>query len=378
MTAEDPSRPQRPNKDEADARLSREEVDAIAEALRQGVPEKRADTGDPDADADSGPPRPEPVVLRFDLIASAGRRTDDLPGLQLFHDRFALELAAEFKRTVGSEGVFVAAPIERAKFAEVHERFATPSALAIADFVGIGCPIIIAIEPELVPHFVDLLMGGTGGPVPLRPDFGTRGFTPAEQGLVAHVATILGRALGNAWSELGSIGFAVRRVATDPRHAVVFDTAEPMVVLGVEVQWGVVGTIQLIFPAASLAPFSNILGRTKATMPAAADAAPSETMRANLALVEVELKAILGTAQMTVGRLLTLQVGDVVRLGTDPEEPILVRVEDEPILRGFPTARGGNVAVEILGFINADESGRPDPKGPPAHPDQAGKETADG
>lgn len=375
MTADDPSRPNRPsrpNKDEADTRLSREEMDAIGDALRQGIPETRR------GDAGEGGPRNEQVVLRFDLVASAGRRTEDLPGLQLFHDRFALELAAEFKRTVGSEGVFVAAPIERAKFAEVHERFVTPSALVIADFDGLGCAVIVAIEPTLVPHFVDLLMGGSGGPVAQRPDFATRGFTPAEQGLIAHVATILGRALAVAWSEMGPVGLVVRRVASDPRHVVVFDAAESMIVLAVEVQWGVVGTIQLIFPAASLAPFSNILGRTKTTMPAAGAMAPSETMRANIATVEVELKAMLGTAEMTVGRLLTLQVGDVVRLGNDPEEPILVRVEDEPILSGFPTTRGGNVAVEILGFIQADESGRPGLREKPAQPEPASKETADG
>ena len=35
--------------------------------------------------------------------------------------------------------------------------------------------------------------------------------------------------------------------------------------------------------------------------------------------------------------LLGLEVGQVLRLDSDPSEPVVIYIEDEPKLRGFPT-----------------------------------------
>lgn len=66
-----------------------------------------------------------------------------------------------------------------------------------------------------------------------------------------------------------------------------------------------------------------------------------------LAQAEVELVALLGHAQSTVGAVLSLQVGDVVRLEEAPDRPLQLAVEGRPKMFGNPVVRHGNVAIEV-------------------------------
>lgn len=70
-------------------------------------------------------------------------------------------------------------------------------------------------------------------------------------------------------------------------------------------------------------------------------------MASRLSTAEVELVAALGRAHITVGRLLDLSVGDVVRLDRIPNEPIEMQVEGLTKLIGLPVVQHGNLAIEV-------------------------------
>lgn len=333
--------PKRPY-DDIGARLSQEETSAIADLLRQGIPE-----------TDQQPAPGEPIVLRYDLVGGTSLRVEDLPGLQLVHERYCAELANEFRRAVGSEGMFFAEPVHYAKFVELYARMSAPTIVLICNLEGLGCSAIITLEPELSLHFIDLLMGGEGGAVRLRDDIMTRGLTLAEKGVLRHVVAVLSRALGIAWADFANVGLELQRVGTDPRHASIFEPSEPMVDLAVRVDWGTLeGTIRLILPTSFLARFDGALSRTAApTQTPRSESFNVELMRQNLMPVVVNLSAIFGTTELTVERLLSLEPGDVVRLDADPSEPLVIQIEGEPKMTGFPTVQHGNVAVRIVELL---------------------------
>ncbi|MCC6620538.1 MAG: FliM/FliN family flagellar motor switch protein [Deltaproteobacteria bacterium] len=346
--------PRRPTPD--DDRLTQEETQAIAALLAESVPERTQILGPAFA---GSPASGDPIVLRYDLVAGAGRKPDNLPGLQLVHERFATELGGEFRRTVGSEGHFLPERAAFVKFAEIYARLPSPIAVAITSFAGIGGQMVITMEPELMLHFLDLLMGGEGGHVTLRGDLAARGFTPAERSLIAHVTAILSRALATAWSDVTPVHLDLVRVATDPRHASIFEPSEAMVDLGLRVEWGPVrGSIHFYFPQAFLGPFEEVLAQPAGSARPRAEPVAQDAMRQNLEPVVVGLASILGTTELTLSRLLALQVGDVLRLDADPDEPVTIVVEDVPKLVGFPTVQHGNVAINVAGWIG--DEGSPD------------------
>jgi len=336
---------------EPTTRLSAEETEAIAKMLRSGVPERGAGIVGPSVRGTH-----EPIVLRYDLVGGMSRGLDDLPGLQLIHERFAQELATEFRRTLGQEGHLTAERIQYARFAEVYAQLGAPTALVIANFIGVGCTVFLEMEPALMLHLLDLLMGGQGGRVRLRGDFATRGFTPTEQGLISHLTGILSRSLRAAWSEVTPVALEPVRVATDPRHAALYSPGETMADLRVRVEWGdVSGRVRLVAPLAHLNQFGDKLSRTATPNHMKAESLEVEAMRRNLAPVEITVRAILGATEMTVEALLGLSPGDVLRLDSDPDEALTIYVEEEAKLRGFPTVQRGNVAVTITDFVGLDE-----------------------
>ena len=79
---------------------------------------------------------------------------------------------------------------------------------------------------------------------------------------------------------------------------------------------------------------------------------------ARVADAEVELSAILGRTSTTVRGLLSLQVGDVLRLDASPDSPIVVHIDEHPVLRGLPVVRRGNLAVEIVERLSVGGSPR--------------------
>jgi flagellar motor switch protein FliM len=325
--------------------LSDEEASAIQALLRQGLPEP--EPGDVVGAASVRGPS-EPIVLRYDLIGGGARKSDDLPGLQLLHERFATELSNEFRRSVGSEGAIFPERVSHGKFAEFYARIPLPTALLIATMHGVGCSVIIAMEPPLALHFVDLLMGGEGGLVQIRGDLASRGFTQAEKGIFRHVLAIFARAMKTAWAEITEVDLELTRVATDPRHAAIYEPSEAMVELAVRVEWGEVGGhVRLTIPTSFLGQFEDALSRTATPNHLKAELVNVEQMRRNLAEVEVQLSVILGRAELNLERLLTLEPGDVLRLDSDPDKPCAICVEEVPKLYGYPTLLHGNIAVEV-------------------------------
>lgn len=70
-------------------------------------------------------------------------------------------------------------------------------------------------------------------------------------------------------------------------------------------------------------------------------------MVARLSLAELELVAVLGHTDSTVRKVLSLSVGDVIRLEEAPSATLEVYVEGKKKMLGTPVVSHGNVAVEI-------------------------------
>ncbi len=81
-------------------------------------------------------------------------------------------------------------------------------------------------------------------------------------------------------------------------------------------------------------------------------AAPDPRMAEALLDVELELVAELGKVRLGLRDVLGLHVGQVLRLPTATDDPIVVRVAQSPKLHGRPVVSRGQVSVEIRGRVD--------------------------
>ncbi|MEM9068655.1 MAG: FliM/FliN family flagellar motor switch protein [Myxococcota bacterium] len=70
-------------------------------------------------------------------------------------------------------------------------------------------------------------------------------------------------------------------------------------------------------------------------------------MRGRILETSIELVAVLGEASANVREILTLRVGDVLRLDAGPHSPVQVRTGDRVPFEGKPCVHHGNLAVRL-------------------------------
>lgn len=338
-------------------RLSTDQLEALQRSLGTPLPNQASAVVSADDILSRSAPRAggEPIVLRYDLVGSSRSESDQLPGLELIHERFARELAAEFRRLIGADGIFSARPLAAPQFAELYSSFQVPTALIVADLKGVGCTCIINMDPGLMMHFLDVMMGGEGGVVSINTSLAVRGFTSTEQGLIKHLVALFSRALNIAWREIADVSLEVQRVATDPRHVALYAPGEQMVELPMTIEWGdIAGIMQLILPMSYLGAFDDDLSRTATPDHVLAAGQFANGVVNALKPVPVDIAALLGKRELTLREVLGFEVGDVIRLDRDPEQPLTVSVEGVPKYTGMACVVHGNLGVEILDPIPHD------------------------
>lgn len=332
---------------DSDDKLSAEEISALTEAFAEGQRDPRA-SHEVAADA-------EPVVLRYDLFGAGGGQRHDFPALDLIHETFSLQLQLRMERETRSEADFHPVAPDLLNFSEIYAGLEMPTAIVVCEVGGLGCTGLLLLDPDLLVHFFDLLMGGPGGPSDAADLFNTRTFTGTERLLLKRVVGFISGALSTAWKEIANVDLEMKRAEVDPRHAAVFNPSDRVALLEIEVEWDeVAGSIRLVLPMAAMRPFEKRLALTTVSPPLASDTAWREQVETALTDVPIELVAVLGEANLTLRDLLALEPGDLLRLDRDPAGVLEMRVEGVPKLAVRPTVTQGNMAAEIVGVLLGD------------------------
>jgi len=68
----------------------------------------------------------------------------------------------------------------------------------------------------------------------------------------------------------------------------------------------------------------------------------------------VEVIAQLGKTDITSERLLQLKVGDTIMLGNDVTDPLTVKVQGMPKVKGFPGVSRGLKAIQVTEIIERE------------------------
>jgi len=69
----------------------------------------------------------------------------------------------------------------------------------------------------------------------------------------------------------------------------------------------------------------------------------------------VNMVAELGRTVSTIGRILELEIDDVIKINTGPQDAVVVKVEGTPKYFGMPGTLKGNRAIQISALIKKDE-----------------------
>lgn len=302
------------------------------------------------ADAPAAERTPTGAVRTVDLANQERSLEGRLPGLELVLERFARGLRTVLAMCLGDVPSIRTASVGLVRFARLAPLLAEPAGLVRFRMTQLRGQGILTVPAPLVAALLQVSCGGAARGMAALP---TREFSPVEVRLIERLASRILDELAVAWEPIATVGCSLVQVETMPLFAAVAAPEELVVHadLSVVVSGLAPSTLTLVIPNAALDPIRARLRTVRAAEDGTTlspDARWMAAMQARLLEVPVEVAVELGTARITVSRLLELALGDVIPLDVGREGPVVVRVAGEPQLYGAPGVQGGNNAVRII------------------------------
>jgi flagellar motor switch protein FliM len=326
--------------------LDQGEVEALLAAV------SGADSPSP-ARSGKSPPLPKDVAL-YDFKRPERVSKDQMRALQSIHESFARNFGASLSAFLRAMVETRVATTEQLTYSEFIHSLPSPTCFTLLSAPQLSGQLCLEISPLIVFPIVDRLLGGTNSDIfiPQRP------LTTIEMRLVNRIIERALTNLSESWSELVKIDFEVAGTESNPHLVQIVAPNEVVVVIGFEIKVGArAGTMSICIPFNVIEPIIGKLANQSwlAYSKHERDSAQVRRVVQNMRRAEVDLYAFLGQTRMTVGELLALEPGDVIKLEKLSSQDFIMQVRGQSKFAGRLGQLRGNKALQISRMADPDE-----------------------
>jgi flagellar motor switch protein FliM len=283
-------------------------------------------------------------VRPYDFTSQRINRTQ-LPLLEVVSKSFAERAGASLSALLGRDASMQFNALESANSADLQAALPAPASLAVVRLKPLPGFAYVSVEPGLLLTLLDGFFGGSGRATadPLA------AIAPAAQRFLALLLRSLSADLGVAWAPVTPVEFELVKQETNPRLVQLGAPQESILVLKFTVEFGSrSGRIDWLLPEPLLAPVRESLAADGGQTALRKQEAWGPALTAALQGAEVDTRAILAQAQISLRELVRLSPGDIIPIET-PEQ-VMLYAGDVPLYRGrFGVSQGRNALKIISG-----------------------------
>ena len=322
--------------------LSQDEIDA----LLHGV-----DNGDVSNDAESAEPG---SAFSYDFASQDRIVRGRLPTLEMINERFARYFRTSLFTMLRRSADISVSGIQMLKFSEFIHSLFVPTSLNLIQVPPLRGKGLCVIDPKMVFSLVDNYFGGTGR---FHTKIEGRDFTPTELRVVQILLKHAYENLQEAWKPVMKLKFVPCGAEVNPQFANIVSPSEVVVVstFHIDLENGG-GDMYVAMPYSMLEPIRDLLDAGVQSDRGERDTRWEKALRVEIQNASVELTSELTTAELTVGDLAQLKVGDVIPI--EIPELLEVTAEETPIFTGKLGSSGGNYAIQVEEWLHPVEENR--------------------
>lgn len=256
---------------------------------------------------------------------------DQMRFLQFIHDRFARNFSSVLSAYLRSIVEVNLVSIDQISYSEFLMSLPDPTCFCVVGIQPIEGKAAFEINPTLAFPMIDRLLGGPGEPLSEM-----RALTDLEVDILDGVIQRAMEELRFVWSEaMEEIEFVVEVKETSPHLIQIVSPNEVVVLVVFEVRIGEVqGMMNLCIPAIALEPISSNLSQEWFTGTREVSEEDRQRIVKHVLNAKVDLNAILGETKITVGEVLDMESGDLIRLPTPMHAQLKVKIGAEEIFKG--------------------------------------------
>jgi flagellar motor switch protein FliM len=286
----------------------------------------------------SGADGPRP----YDFTAQRINRTQ-LPLLEAVSKSFAERSGASLSALLGRDASMQFHSLESAKSADLQAALPVPSSLAVVRLKPLPGFAFISVEANLLLTLLDGFFGGTG-----RATTDPQAvIAPAAQRFLAMLVRSFAADLAAAWVPVTPVELELVKQETNPRLVQLGAANEAVLVVKFTVEFASrSGTIDWLLPEVLLAPVREALAADGGQKALRKQEAWAPVLTTALQDAELDTRAILAEAQISLRELVRLSPGDIIPI--EAPQQVTLLAGDVPLYRGsFGVSQGRN-ALKIL------------------------------
>lgn len=283
-------------------------------------------------------------VRPYDFTAQRINRMQ-LPLLEVVSKSFAERAGASLSALLGRDASMQFTALESAKSADLLAALPVPASLAVVRLKPLPGFAFISVEPALLLTLLDGFFGGSGRAT-TDPQAAV---APAAQRFLALMLRSLAVDLSAAWAPVTPLEFELVKQETNPRLVQLGAPQESVLVLKFSVEFGArSGHMDWLLPEALLAPVRETLAADGGQTTLRKQEAWGPALTAALQGAEVDTRAILAQAQISLRELVRLAPGDIIPI--EAPQQVMLYAGDVPLYRGrFGISQGRNALKIVSG-----------------------------
>ncbi|MBN2963472.1 flagellar motor switch protein FliM [Sulfurospirillum sp. T05] len=323
--------------------LSQEEIDALLEVVDE--------EGDADLIASGSEPEDNRQVILYDFKRPNRVSKEQLRAVKGIHDKMARNLASQISSIMRSIVEIQLHSVDQMTYGEFLMSLPSPTSFNVFSIKPLDGNCIIEINPSIAFPMIDRLLGGGGESYE-----STRELTDIELNLLDAILRIVMQRLKEGWAPITDMYPNVESKESSPNVVQIVSQNEIVIMVVMEIIIGnSSGMINLCYPVIYLEPIlSRLANRDIMLGETSAKKSRNKELKTLVGRAEVFGEALLGRTIMSVGELLELQEGDILRLDRPADDHAVVTIDRKDIFLAEIGLHRFRKSIKVKELIRTD------------------------
>ncbi len=322
--------------------LSQSEIDALLGALS---------SGEMDAEALRQEEK-EKKIRSYDFKRALKFSKEQVRSLTRIYENYARVLTTYFSAQLRTLVQINVSSVEQLPYEEFIRSVPNKTILNIFTAYPLEGRMVMEVNPNIAYSLLDRVLGGPGTVVNRDVEL-----TPLETNLIHSMFSKSLTQLEEPWSSIIELETNLEELEINPQFMQIASPNETVIVISLETKIGnTSGMINFCLPHVVLEPIIPKLSshhwlssQKNNSVPEEVEALESRVKKATVPLI-----AELGSSNITLNELLSLNVNEVIRLDQTIEDSVVLKVGNIPKFLAQPGVNKGKSAVQVTEVLKGD------------------------
>lgn len=322
--------------------LSQSEIDALLAAVSSGSIDTE-EGGNPD----NSETKIKTDWIAYDLTSHEKLVRGRLAALQGIHERFSRLLRTTLSQSLKKNVSVTCTGTDFLRFSDYLGNILLPASLNVVSMSNLNGYMVFVVTSKLTYALVDAYYGGTERP--FSKIGGREEFTSIESNMVRKLCQVAVQDMKEAWKLNFPLELEYVRSESNPHFVGNIHGSEMVAVVTFDVEFeNLSGSFIVILQVRALDQIQQYLSVNVTTEIPTEDNLWHQHWINELSDLELQLTAELGSLSLPLESIRDWKPGDLLTLHRDATEPIEVRLESVPKMKGMMGVYRGNSAVRVV------------------------------